>query len=255
MLAFYYEIKYNLIRQFRYKLSFASNILFNLIMFASMLSLNKNMYVEETSLVSYSGILAFTTYLFWNYGSMLISANVSHLSGELISGIFETKLQSKIDIIWLLFAKMLSSLILCIGVQLIVFTILIVCRIIPVTFIKYYFVIIIIYMPGLLGVFGVSLILCGLTFKFKVLGAVSSFYPIILFIINAFYTEGNVLIHILIPYILGMEISKSYILSKCISLRQIGLYVFINILWGVIGLCMFKILLYRTKKVGYFNAY
>ena len=47
MLAFYYEIKYNLVRQFRYKLSFISNIIINLIMFAGMLNLNKNMYVGK----------------------------------------------------------------------------------------------------------------------------------------------------------------------------------------------------------------
>ena len=57
-------------------------------------------------------------------------------------------------------------------IQLIVFIISIFGSIIPIIFIKYYVMILLIYIPGLFGIFGVSLILCGLTLKYKVLGVV-----------------------------------------------------------------------------------
>ena len=254
MTAFWYEIKFNLLRQYRYKLSFFTTLVSNLILFAGMTAAKSNQPVNGSD-AAYAITLSMITYLFWNFGSSLISSNMSNISGDLMSGIFESKLLSKLDIIWLLFARMLSGLVLCIGSQLIVFAVSGLLGIISLSFIIDYLVILCIYLPGLWGMFGFSLLFCGLILKFKTLGSVSTLFTLVLFCINALYSGESLLVKILIPYTLGIDISKLYVVSRSFSFRLNILYILINITWGFAGCIFFKFMLQRTKQNGYFNAY
>lgn len=93
MTAFWYEIKFNLLRQYRYKLSFFTTLVSNLILFAGMTAAKSNQPVNGSD-AAYAITFSMITYLFWNFGSSLISSNMSNISGDLMSGIFESKLLS-----------------------------------------------------------------------------------------------------------------------------------------------------------------
>lgn len=68
MTAFWYEIKFNLLRQYRYKLSFFTTLVSNLILFAGMTAAKSNQPVNGSD-AAYAITFSMITYLFWNFGS------------------------------------------------------------------------------------------------------------------------------------------------------------------------------------------
>lgn len=255
--AFWYEYKYDLKRQFSYKFNFFSNTIAFILIYCAIVILNKNTGITNYYHVdpAYDRVLLLIGYTFWQFSSNALGISAIHISGEALSGLLEVKLLSKVNVTLLFFARLISSIVVCLFAQVFVILISIIFGILQLEHILKYCVSLVIYIPSLIGMFGMGLIFGGITIKHKNIGQFMFLVQTgLLAITNVFGMQSQVILYI-IPYTLGMDIARRFMVNVHISAVSWILYIGINIIWLILGYTIFNFLLKQNKKRGYFNAY
>jgi ABC-2 type transport system permease protein len=174
---------------------------------------------------------------------------------EAASGILEAKLLGNYNVVLLLFARLLSGVIVCIVVQLFIIIVSVFLGVMQPSYFLKYCLTLIIYIPSFLGMFGMGLLLGGATLIYKNIGqCIFLIQTALLLVTNVLGMQSQISFFI-IPYSIGIDIARRLFLSTSLLSWELFYYFFINIVWFTVGFKIFDILLKKNKQYGYFNSY
>lgn len=203
--AFYYEYRNAMRRYFRYKISFISDSVLFLLLFLGIFFSSDGGYLTQSYGVSSENgkILMLLGYAFWQLSSISLGISAGVIKSEAISGTLEMKILGKVPVIFLLFARLLAGIIIgIISLFVVVFVAVLLCWISisdGIYFIKAFFI----YLPSLLGMFGIGLIIGSIVLKEKNIGQfLFIIQTALLFVSNIFGINSSKIINI-VPYIYG----------------------------------------------------
>lgn len=200
-------------------------------------------------------ILVLIGYIFWQNASAALGASSSIIRNELSLGLFEIRMQSKYRVSTIIFAKMVVLILIdCFSYLLIMLfcTLTLGFRVSNVLTI---FLSILVSFPSILGMFGIGLILGGMSIKQKKLGSiVMVFQSAMLIVSNALSPTRNMWVSV-IPFSLGIEIVRDIYIRRNVSIVMISTYLIINAVWLVVGEKFFSNALKYERKYGSFDNY
>lgn len=246
--AFLYEFKYDVLRQTRYRFKFFTDVLVWAIVFGLILFLNKDIGSSDK-------VWLLIGYSYWQISFVAFGQSAGIVEGESLTGMLEIKLTSTSSIVALFLARLLANILVCVLIQIVVVIAALTAGILTWGNVSYYVLAMLLYIPSLLGMFGMGLLFGGFALRVKQLG------QLILLVQMAFLLFANILnmtsniVYGLIPYSMGMELARSLFSQSSISLGEMMGYIFINISWLIIGTIVFYALLRKNKKTGYFHSY
>lgn len=251
-----YELKYDLFRQFRSKIALLINILANIGVYGLIVLVNDSNAISKWYDVSAAneGMLVLIGYTYWQFSYFIIQVNVFNISGEYYSGILEAKLLTKSNFVFLMFARIISNLAICLIAQLCVVVFASLFNIIHITQIVKYLFSVLIYAPALLGIFGWAVIFGGITLKIKVMGQFMYVLSGIMLIFSSVYNINSNYIQYLFPFALGIDISREIYLNLPVSIYEWLQYISLNVFYLFAGIVGFNRLLKSNKRNGCFSA-
>jgi ABC-2 type transport system permease protein len=256
-LAFWYEYKYDLLRQFRYKFSFLTNALVYILLYCFIVFANKSTGLTFYYAVNqtYDRILLLIGYTYWQFSSYALGISNSIIQEESASGMLEAKLLSRSSVTLLLFSRLISSMVVCIVAQLFVVIVSILLGIMETSYFSKYCIDLVVYTPSIFGMFGMGLLFGGATLIYKNIGQFIFLIQTGLLLITNVFGMQSQIPHYMIPYSIGMDIARRLFLDITVMPGEWLYYFFLNIIWLMIGVKVFGLLLKKNKKYGYFNAY
>jgi len=204
---------------------------------------------EETRLLMLLG------FAFWQLSSTALGVCANVISIEAGTGTLEIKLLGKIPVTFLLFARLLAGILFGIVSLFFVVLLAILFKWLPLNELFLFFRSMLIYVPSLLGMFGIGLLFGGITLKEKNIGQFLLMVQTgLLFISNIFSVNDSFLLNI-IPYLFGTKISRNLFLNNTIEVKDMFFYLIINLSWLIFGVIFFNLMLKWNKKKGFFSAY
>ncbi|WP_035172582.1 ABC transporter permease [Caldanaerobius polysaccharolyticus] len=248
------EIKRSLKESFSYNVGFISSILLLVVLYCSLIFMNTG-----TLLGSYyknaegSKTLLLIGYIFWSYSIIAINEVSSEIEKEAVKGTLEQKFMSIAPYSLLLAGSIISSILVSSVVAGIIITL---SRII--------FGINIIINPGvilslfitLLGMYGMGLILGGISFIVKKISKITEIIQIVLLFITDTLTKTSFLkFNWIIPLTLGNDIARRFASSLTVPFDSWIVLVFVSSIWLVTGIAVFNICSKYVKKNGLLGTY
>ena len=254
---FIMELKMMTLARWRYKMNMISDIImivgiFIIVFFCTDDQTLSNYYhlsVEKNS------ILLFMGYLFWQFASLALGFSTSIITSEASEGVLEVKVQSVYNIIFLYFIKLLVSLISNFLIFISLIAILPLFAEISLYDILYFLLIVIINIPSIIGMYGIGLMISSFTIKEKKGSNLVLIIQSLLIFISNVTRPLQMSVILLIPYSLGIELSRKLYSGISVLPYEIILYIFINIIWLVVGMYLFNRSLENTRRVGSFDTY
>lgn len=251
------ELKMGVLARWRYKMNMIGDIVIMVGIFVMVFFLQSDYSLANHYHLSIekNGILLFIGYLFWQFASLSLGFSTSIISSESSEGVLEVKMQSTYDIVLLLFMKLL----VCIISNLVIFTVLIIIfplfASISIQDIFFFLLIAILNIPSIVGMFGIGLIISSFIVKEKKgSNLVLIIQALLIFVSNVTRPLQSSIIQ-LIPFGVGIEISRNLYSGISVSIQQILTYIFLNIVWLILGVLLFNRSLDRVKKIGTFDTY
>ncbi|MDL2301533.1 hypothetical protein LJC58_04170, partial [Lachnospiraceae bacterium OttesenSCG-928-D06] len=181
-----------------------------------------------------------------------VTGTITHESS---CGIFEIRLQSKYSIEVILFCRLFISSV----IHLITYIGIIVFGGVVAGYnmwdICIVFLCIVLTFPALVGMYGMGLILGSICICEKNVGSlILIIQTALLFITNTLSPTRHEIMY-LVPFSNGIEIVRNIYLKQGTSLKSIGIYIIVNILWLMIGCFCFRKALKYERKYGSFDNY
>ncbi|WP_300410187.1 hypothetical protein [Lagierella sp.] len=246
--AFLYQIKMELKSTVRYKFAFFSDIaVFSVLLIFFFLSSSGSSFSDKYSSQDNKELLL-VGYMMWTFASAAISTMATGLNSEARNGTLVMFLHSKTPVEILLFAKLISSQI----VQLIIILVLsLISRFLFHVQLSFNPTLILPFLINLVGMYGIGMVLCGVSLFFKKTGALTLLMQLVtLFVTDTLPSSDTILkITRYIPLTICNEISRLIISSKSYSYTAL-FGIIISIIWVVVGILVFRFFYEKSKVKG-----
>ncbi|CAM3358514.1 ABC transporter permease [Nosocomiicoccus ampullae] len=255
--AIKYELLLSIKSSIQYKIGFISDfVIFFAIYIIALFFQNGDAFIATYNIdKTQAQIFVLIGVIFWQLSIVALGFSSSLIESNFNTGTLELRLQSTVSPIILMFANVFISMIFSL---LSVFVVLMFAYFyieLDVNTLIRILLSFIIVIPSIVGMFGIGLIFGGLTLIEKSIGQfIMLFQGILLFISNSVN-----IIHLkvldLIPFTLGVDIARNFILNREISILISVEYILINISWLILGVVIFNLILKRQRKTGVFDTY
>ncbi|MDD6441530.1 MAG: hypothetical protein PUG71_05370 [bacterium] len=200
-------------------------------------------------------ILVLIGYIFWQNASAALGASSSIIHGELSRGSFEIRMQSVYRVPAIVFAKTVVTILIDCFSYLFIMLFCAVTMGFKVENIYIVMISVLLSFPSILGMYGIGLILGGISVKQKKLGSVVMILQTgMLIVSNALSPARNSYV-CLIPFSLGIEIVRDVYMGNTVSIISAIAYCVINVFWLVIGEIYFSNALKYERRYGAFDTY
>lgn len=194
-------------------------------------------------------------YIFWQNASAALGASSSIIQAELARGLFEVRMQSKYKVSVVIFAKTLVMIVVDCFSYLLIMLFSAVTVGFEVKNIYAVLLSILLSIPSILGMYGIGLILGGISVKQKRLGSVVMIIQTgMLIVSNALSPTRNAVVG-LIPFSLGIEIVRDVYMGQYVNPVTVIAYLLVNALWLLIGEVYFTKALKYERQYGAFDNY
>lgn len=200
-------------------------------------------------------VLVIIGYVFWQNSSAALGYCKGNVSNEIATGLFEVRLQSKFPMEFMWFGRLVVS---CI-VHIITYVGILVFGIFVVGFglkdIEVIIYSILMSFVPLIGMYGIGMVFGSFSVIEKDIGSfLIIFQTILLFLSNALSPTRGGWVY-MIPFSLGVEIMRNIYMGHSNPIMKIILYVFVNIIWFMLGCICYRIAIRFEKKVGSFDRH
>ena len=246
-----------------YKLSFMTDLfIFAAVIISIFISGVDASYAESFNVDAFSGkMLVLIGFISWQVSTMALGWSSINIRSQSLSGTLELKMQSKYPLELMIFIEMLTYLIFsCISLTLI-YTLFIFTEVNNVGDIKFVLLSYLIAFPGVIGMYGIGLILGGISLRQKEVGNLVFILQTLLFFLSDINSVRSGVFN-LIPFNAGIKIIRYMYLGKPIEYSLPIIYILANLAWILIGIFVFRKLLDRERIDGslhyliiYKNAY
>ena len=253
--ALFAETKIALESVWSYKMNFISEILFIGGLYIALLYMDTG-----TSLGRYYGSpedsksLLLIGYILWNFSTMAIIVVGSNIEAEAARGTLEQKLTSIIPIYFLMIGKFLASILLeVIEVSLI----LIVSVLVFSVGITINFQSIVILLITLAGMYGIGLILGGLTLKFKNISRIINIFQTLLLFVSdtLMIISDEFSILNAIPLTKGNDLIRRVLVGQVVPMSDYLTLILFSMAWLVIGIVVFNYFKKLSRIDGLLSSY
>lgn len=248
LIAFKRGIQLEFSGYFRYKFGFFSDVIVFSVFMAFFLFADTGISLSERYNYDNYKALFLMGYIAWMFATSSISASVNNISNELSRGTFYRKLNSKCYLPMLLLSQLIAEIFID-AILLIVLLLLayfIWNIVIPVSLLGILAIII-----STAGMFGIGLIVGGLTLRFKRVGSITLLIQLfLLFVTDTLPTNGALLsITQIIPLTICNEIIRSSVTGVLI-MKQVYVLIILSIVWLIVGNLIFNFAVNNAKKKG-----
>lgn len=241
----------------RYKISFVSDIVLFILLFFGLIYMSDDMVI-----ILYYGaeqqqgrLLILIGYVYWQISSTALGVSANVISEEAKNGTLEAKLLGKTPCVYLLFSRLMAGILIGVVSLAAVVCTAVLIGWLPINQLIFLVQALFIYIPSLLGMFGMGLIFGGITLKEKSIGQfLFMIQTALLFLSNIISVNDN-LVSKAIPYIYGIGLARNLFLGREVEALQILFYVLLNFVWLTIGILFFNFILDKNRKYGFFSAY
>lgn len=246
--ALAWDIKMQILSAWRYKFSVISDIVvFSLLMIFFLTSRTGTSFSEKYMVSDYKALLL-AGYIAWTLSISAISSVGNEVSSELSKGTFYRKMHSKYPLAVLYLGDLIASFVIQIFV---IVCLLIIAKVFWNVSITFSFTIIIALIINLLGMYGIGLIVGGLSVRYKRIGAIVLLIQLgMLFITDTIPTSSSLLaVTKVIPLTACNEVIRTC-LSNQTDAQSLVMLLLTSIIWIFIGTAVFYISINRAKKIG-----
>lgn len=250
------ELSLDLKKMLSYKISFISDIIIFIIAIFSIFMTGLDWaYADSFNTDIISGkILVLIGFIFWQISSTALGWSAANIKGQAMSGTLEVKMQSKFSLEILIFIEMLTYLIISFLSLAIIFMIFVITIGGNITEVLYIPLSYLVAFPGVIGMYGIGLIIGGLSVKEKQTGnLVFIIQAALIFISDLVSIKGDVFN--IVPFNLGIKIMRSLYMGYPVEGNSIIEYLIINLIWVLIGSFVFKKFLEKERRNGSFDTY
>lgn len=254
-------IKWEAILDFKEYLRYRIGLLMDFIIFTGTFIVIYFMGINEGFASFYNtnantgNVLVLIGYIFWQNAVAALGYCTATISSELSQGIFEMRLQSKFSVSGILFFRLLVSCFIHLVTYVGVFGFSFIVIDYHIRDLYAIILAIIISFPALLGMYGIGLIFGGICICEKKVGSlIIVVQTVLLLVTNTLSPSRSAWIYI-IPFAAGIDIVRDLYLGNSILYGDIIIYIFVNVLWFIIGNFCFKRALNYEKKYGTFDSY
>lgn len=255
--ALKYETILGVKSHLRYKVGFVSDFIVFFAIYLSVLFFGTGASMGESyGITDISGrVFALIGVIFWQFSIITLGFSTSMIENAFSRGTLELRLQSIISPISLIFVRgiipVFSGVVTLVPVLLISYVHF---DLLSQDLIKL-FLSVVVVIPSIIGMFGMGLIISGLTLKEKNIGQfLMIFQGILLFISNSIIPSSSKLVNIL-PFPTGTEIMRLIYLGRSVPVGHVSWYIIINAAWFIVGILIFNIMLKEQKRRGSFDTY
>lgn len=237
----------------RYKVSLVSDLLVFTLVYLSVFYISRAEGTE--AYVSSQNFMVLIGYIFWQMNALALGYSSSAISREAMRGTLEMHIQSIYPFPFLMGIKLIISL----GISLVTFSgILIVALIegmLSHSNLLFLGETIFLAMPSVIGMYGIGLIIGGISLKEKNIGQmVMVFQTVMLLVSNV---VGNVKADFvyLLPFPVGIKITRALYQGAPLNIGEAATYIGVNLVWLLIGVLFFNRMLERERRQGSFDNY
>ena len=249
------EITLNIKEMFSYKMNFINDILiFGLLyIFLIFFDTGVSLGMDYGGNANMSKSLLLIGYVMWTMAISPLNILCNEVRIEAYKGTLEQKFMAVIPFYWLLIGKAIS------GIIIYIFEISIIIIISKIFMGIEFFInlkIISVIFVMMIGMYGIALILGGLTLKEKKIGNIMLIIQIfLLYGGNVLSKSTQIGINKFIPLSVGIDLARRIITNVPISKNEFTYFLLLCVLWFVLGIFIFKYFSYQTKKEGLLNNY
>ncbi|EHP8494414.1 ABC transporter [Listeria monocytogenes] len=250
-------LKANILILFKYKKNLVSELIMFTGVYLAILMLNDSSAVTKFYNVSVAEgpILLLIGYMFWAFSDMALSNTANWISTDAKVGLLEPKVQSILPYPVQSFLLLLVSILETLIILLVVVSISIFIGKVSLLQIPFIFLSVIILLPSVIGMFGMGLIFGGFAIKEKSLGNFVNLFAGALIIFSNTLIVGLPKIVYIIPFTSGVDFTSNLFVSGEMDLSLLGINLFINAIWLIVGLLFFNYSLKKEKSVGSFDTF
>lgn len=195
-------------------------------------------------------------YMFWTLGVMAMDLSTQTIEADSRAGILETELQSSFPL-WFLMLIRVWVLIVLTGLYLLILGIITgaMTGVSIGTVVVITFEVLLISIISNIGMFGIGLIFGAGSLIFKSVGTWATLLQTGILLIANVGSNYSSNLQALIPFGLGIEITRSLFLGRQISLATIMGYLAVNLVYLLIGILIFNGGLRHERKFGSFERF
>lgn len=246
--SFAWDMKMKILSTWRYKFSVISDIVVFSVLMIFFLTSRTGTSLSEKYIGTDYRTLMLVGYIAWTLSISAISSVGNEISSELSRGTFYRKMHSKYPLIILYLGDLIASFITQIVV---IISLLIIAKVFWNVTVTFSFTIIIALIINLLGMYGIGLIVGGLSVLYKRIGAVVLLIQLgMLFITDTIPTSPSLLaVTKVIPLTSCNEVIRTC-LSGQTDTRSFVMLLLSSVIWIVIGGMFFHISIKSAKKRG-----
>lgn len=254
-------VKYEFLLDLKEKWQYKTGLFSDLLIFTAMY-LMIYFWGLSGEFSSYYGIdeksgmfLVLVGYFSWQINAMSLGYISSAIKNEAANGTLEIAVQSRYSLVLLYYVKMIANLIFILLVFSGVILVFAVTSHLGIKDLLFLSVIIIMSIPSICGMYGIGLVIGGISLKEKNIGQfVMIIQTLLLFVSNALSpTRGNAAK--LLPFTEGISIVRQLYMGQMVSVQEYLVYLGINLFWLGLGIGVFALFLERERRVGSFENY
>ncbi|ABY91646.1 hypothetical protein JCM16816_04740 [Thermoanaerobacter brockii subsp. lactiethylicus] len=249
------EIRRSLKESFSYKMGLVSDIVVLTLLYAGLIFMDTgSMLGEYYNNPGNSKTLLLLGYIFWSYSIAAISGVSSEISIEAVKGTLEQKFMAVIPYPFLIAGNIISSLLLSsiVAAVIIAFSNLIIGVSITVNG-----KVILSLLMTLVGMYGMGLILGGLSLIAKRINQLTLLIQILLLFVTDTLskTSPSSAISCIIPLTVGNDIARKSVSNIVISYNEWLMLILVSMLWFVVGSAIFGMSSRYARKNGLLGTY
>lgn len=250
------ELKLDLKRLMSYRVSLISDIvIFATVIITTFLAGLDYYYASTFDLDLLSGkMLVLIGFIFWQISSTALGWSSYSVRNETASGTFELKMQSKFPVELMLFIEMLTYVFFSFVSLAIIFMASVLFFGGDFSEVLYILLSYVVALPAVIGMFGIGLILGGISLREKQIGNLVFILQTALVFVSDFVGVKSRAFNA-IPFNAGIKIVRNIYLNQEVGFSLVLDYFFVNVLWLIIGVLIFKFFLARERKNGAFDSY
>lgn len=239
-----------------YKVSFLTDILiFAIVLFSIFVTGLDSAFADSYGIDINSGkMIVLIGFIFWQISTTALGWSSANIRGQSVSGTLELKMQSKYSAELLLFIEMLTYLIISFLSFFVIFLIFILSIKADTKDILYILLSYLVAFPALIGMYGLGLLLGGISLIEKEIGSLVFILQSVLIFLSDMIGVRSRLFNI-IPFNAGIKIMRQMYLGQNIESSLIVDYLISNTVWIILGVICFRYLLKKVRTSDSFNNY
>lgn len=250
--ACWYEFKLAILRSIRYRVGFVSDILIFSVVFFIILFTNdgQGLSLAYNASESDAKVMLLIGYIFWLFSSTALGDSSNVISNEATAGTLETKLLSAVPVPALLLARLASGLIYAMVSMTCVLLLAGIFGWLQGVRAFALILALLVYIPSIFGMFGIGLILGGISLHHKRVGMLTFLFQVGLLLLTDVLSTNFPVSKYIVPYASGMDIARNLYMQNTVMPLDLILYFVINAFWFLLGYEAFSLLLSSAKKRG-----